>query len=445
MSTNNNNNINNNTNLNTNNQPDSKNILNSLEIAPNLNLEENNGAFATGVNIIGQKKEKEVILPPIRKQTPKILSTESSYNLPTNSPTFFDIKIPESTSSTLSLKIPVDLQKIKRNALNSIGKIKFNHFIQNSALNELMDHLISDGFWFIVGFFQSSNENKIEKEDDIKTKKIKTQKKNEKILIIISILRRMSTNYFKFFIRVCDLGPSRKNDPALNAFRDFMSQCVFYSIYLAFPKSRHLFNEEFRNRIVFFFAYLFNGLTSENTFAVLHWELDLGKGNIIENNKIYKEDEKMNLPLLSELQNLLEKIYNRKKFLGEKKKKKKKFRDDVNSDILNTPLYRLYAETNKFETLNLVKPIKMSNRKIIDIYSIDKQHARFLKEAREILKNANERKIQYKKEIAEKEKEFQNQINEVKENENRIKKELADIKIQNVQEYANYCIFISSK
>ena len=99
----------------------------------------------------------------------------------------------------------------------------------------------------------------------------------------------MSCNYFKFIIRVCDMGPSRKNDPVLNVFRDFMSQCVFYSIYLGFPKSRYLFNEEFRNRIVVLFAYLYNGLVSENNFASLHWELDLGKGNIIEPCVKYKD------------------------------------------------------------------------------------------------------------------------------------------------------------
>ena len=204
-------------------------------ISPNLNLEENNGAFATGVNIIGQKKE--VILPPIRKQTPpkqQIIPTESSIiQVTIDSPTFFEKAIPEYNPNFLSLTIPVDLSKIKRNALNSIGKVKFNHFVQNAALNELMDALISDGFWFIVGFFQNSNENLIEKEDDIRIKKIKISNRNEKKLVISSILRRMSTNYFKFFIRVCDMGPSRKNDPALNAFRDFISQCLFYSIYLA--------------------------------------------------------------------------------------------------------------------------------------------------------------------------------------------------------------------
>ena len=112
---------------------------------------------------------------------------------------------------------------------------------------------------------------------------------------------------------------------------------------------------------------------------------------------------------------------------------------------MNTPLYKLYAETNKFETLNLVKPIKISNRRIIDIYQISKQHALYVKYAKDTLKNVAERKAQYEKEIAEKDAEFQNQIAEVKQNENRIKRELADIKIQRVQEYANYCIFISSK
>ena len=87
----------------------------------------------------------------------------------------------------------------------------------------------------------------------------------------------------------------------------------------------------------------------------------------------------------------------------------------------------------------------MPNRKIIDIYQISKLHSNYVKFAKDTLKNVAERKAQHKKEIAEKDAEFQNQINEVKANENRIKKELNDIKIQNVQEYANYCIFISSK
>ena len=414
-----------------------------------VNLNENNGSFATGIDYIGgNKPEKEVVLPPIKKQTPPI-PEEPKNDLNTNpikSPTFFEVHPPEYDPKNLSLSIPVDIIKIKKNALNSIntsGKAKFSEFLKKPALKELIDALISDSFWFVVCFFQSKNDNYLKIDDEMQNSKIKVYSKNEQIKLISEILCRMSCNYFKFFIRVCDMGQTRKNDSALNSFKNFMSHSVYYSIYLAFPKSRHLFNEEFRNRIVYFFTYLFNGLVSENNFVELQWGLDLGKGNIIETNIKTKDVVPMKLPNMTELQGLIDQILNKDKFKGKMKKKSKLRKDEVNTDILNTPLYRIYAETNKFETLNLVKPIKMSNRKIIDIYQINKVHAGYVKFAKDTLRNAAERKAQYLKKIREKEEEFQKQINEIKSNEERVKKELESIKIQRVQEYANYCIFLS--
>ena len=63
------------------------------------------------------------------------------------------------------------------------------------------------------------------------------------------------------------MGPTRKIDPVLSVVRDFIAQCVYYSIYLAFPKSRYLFEVEFRNRVVVLFGYLYNGLISEKKFC----------------------------------------------------------------------------------------------------------------------------------------------------------------------------------
>ena len=413
-----------------------------------VNLNENNGTFATGIDYIGgNKSEKEITLPLIKKQTPPKVEEPKPEIILIKSPTFFEVHPPQYDPNNLSLPIPVDIIKIKKNALNSIntsGKLKFSEFLKKPALKELIDALISDSFWFVVCFFQSKNENYSKSEDEPQNPKIKTISKNEQIKLISEILCRMSCNYFKFFIRVCDMGQTRKNDSALNSFKNFMSHSVYYSIYLAFPKSRHLFNEEFRNRIVYFFTYLFNGLVSENNFVELQWGLDLGKGNIIENNIKTKDVVPMKLPNMTELQGLIDQILNKDKFKGKmKKNSKKKIRDEVNTDILNTPLYRIYAETNKFETLNLVKPIKMSNRKIIDIYQINKVHAGYVKFAKDTLRNAAERKAQYLKKIKEKEEEFQKQINEIKSNEERVKKELESIKVQRVQEYANYCIFLS--
>ena len=302
-----------------------------------INLNENNsGGFATGIDYIGEKRpSKEIILPPIKKQTPPKQEEEKKEEKEpkiedkddNKSKTFFEKRPEPYDPKNLSLSFPVDIEKITKNALNSINaskKNKLSEFLKNDALKELINALISDSFWFIVCFFQSKNENYAKTDEDIQNSQSKISSKNDQQKLIIEILTRISCNYFKFFIRVADLGPIRKHDSALNSFKNFMSHSVYYSIYLAFPKSRHLFNEEFRNRIVYFFTYLFNGLVSENNFVELHWELDLGKGNIIENNTKEKDIIPMKLPTMTELQSLIDKIMNKNKFKGKMKKKEKR-------------------------------------------------------------------------------------------------------------------------
>ena len=347
-----------------------------------INLNENNsGGFATGIDYIGEKRpSKEIILPPIKKQTPPKQEEEKKEEKEpkieekddNKSKTFFEKRPEPYDPKNLSLSFPVDIEKIKKNALNSINaskKNKLSEFLKNDALKELINALISDSFWFIVCFFQSKNENYAKSEEDIQNSQSKISSRNDQQKLIIEILTRISCNYFKFFIRVADLGPIRKHDSALNSFKNFMSHSVYYSIYLAFPKSRHLFNEEFRNRIVYFFTYLFNGLVSENNFVELHWELDLGKGNIIENNTKEKDIIPMKLPTMTELQSLIDKIMNKNKFKGKMKKNGKKRKEEVNTDILNTPLYRIYAETHKFDTPKILS-ISLSNMAWYNIISL---------------------------------------------------------------------------
>lgn len=178
---------------------------------------------------------------------------------------------PKYDPGSLSLKMPIDTVVVKKNATkNFIQKGKFNAVLNDPNLNSLVDALISDSFWFVVCFFQISNINEKNKVDELKKK-------------VSEILRRVSTNYFKFFINLCDDDcVIKKKDPVLNMFRDFMAQCVFFSLYLAFPKSREIFNDEFRNKIISLFSYLYNGLNTQNNYSNNNWDLDLGKGNIIE-------------------------------------------------------------------------------------------------------------------------------------------------------------------
>ena len=88
--------------------------------------------FQTGVNIVVNKSK--VTLPPLPSAHQKC-------------PSFFDAVPPTYNPNSLSLPIPVDLFKIKKNATNSLTKVKFSHLLQNPQLNELVDALISDSFW----------------------------------------------------------------------------------------------------------------------------------------------------------------------------------------------------------------------------------------------------------------------------------------------------------
>ena len=112
------------------------------EITPNIednninsiiNLNENNaGGFATGIDYIGGEKRpsKDLVLPPIKKPTPPIQEEEEKkfeVNI-IKSKTFFESHPEPYDPNNLSLSIPVDIKKIKKNALNSINSSRKNKF-----------------------------------------------------------------------------------------------------------------------------------------------------------------------------------------------------------------------------------------------------------------------------------------------------------------------------
>ena len=88
-----------------------------------INLNENNsGGFATGIDYIGGKRpSKEVILPPIKKPTPPIEEEEKEEEIldknkpKSKSKTFFEAHPKPYDPKELSLSMPVDIEKIKKN------------------------------------------------------------------------------------------------------------------------------------------------------------------------------------------------------------------------------------------------------------------------------------------------------------------------------------------
>jgi len=309
--------------------------------------------------------------------------------------------------------------------------------------------MISDSFWFTVSFFKTINK---EKRDTHYSKKSAQREENNLTPACkeaIVILKRISENYFKFFIKLCDeTATSRKDqkdlkDNILEIFYDFLSQCVFYSVFLAFPKSRYMFDNTFRFKIVAMFAYIYNGLIIQN-FSLDHWDLDLGTGNIIENEqetrKVKKNDkdnenskDEFVYPELIDVQRLI---------INNFKASERKKQDNV---ILNTPLYRFYTENNKFETLNMIKPIKLSKKDNYDVDLVDRKIEKNSKIAKNAVKNVFKISEHYNKINKEDEDVFKDKRNKNMDNNKRLYQEFKDIKAKRFQEYANYCIFINSK
>jgi hypothetical protein len=75
------------------------------------------------------------------------------------------------------------------------------------------------------------------------------------------------------------------------------------------------------------------------------------------------------LPDINDFDRLIKSNLKNQEYInrGINKKLENDKRMTITTTILNTPLYRLYAETHKFETLNMIKPIKFSQRKVMDI------------------------------------------------------------------------------
>jgi hypothetical protein len=72
----------------------------------------------------------------------------------------------------------------------------------------------------------------------------------------------------------------------------------------------------------------------------------------------------LNLPEIKDLERILNNNVANQPII---RKEKESIRKDIKHIILNTPLYRLYAETNKFETLNMIKPIHLTQRRLVEL------------------------------------------------------------------------------
>lgn len=91
------------------------------------------------------------------------------------------------------------------------------------------------------------------------------------------LLSRIAKNYFELFLRV----PSEHQDLFFDGFYDCASQAVYYSMFLAFPKSRSKLNtENYRQRISRTVSELVTGIVVSSQ-SYNRWELILSSKSVL--------------------------------------------------------------------------------------------------------------------------------------------------------------------
>lgn len=126
---------------------------------------------------------------------------------------------------------------------------------------------------------------------------------------------------------------------------------------------------------------------------------------LVEDKQVFK------LPEISDFHQLIKNNLKNQEYIRKNKSASdNKKKNTVTTTILNTPLYRLYAENNRFETLNMIKPINFSQRKVVDIEHKTKQDSEFLEVIKDYSKLMMKRKKNYLDTVSENEKAFNDRM-----------------------------------
>jgi hypothetical protein len=116
--------------------------------------------------------------------------------------------------------------------------------------------VINDTFWFcICRYFKKDRHKDVEEQ----------------------LFDRISANFVGLFSSV---NPTRK-DFFFRCYADAVAQAVLYAMFLAYPKSRVHFTEDFRKQLIIQISYWTTGVYPEFVDAS-HWKLNLGGGDVLQ-------------------------------------------------------------------------------------------------------------------------------------------------------------------
>eukprot|EP00744_Colponema_vietnamica_P018415 GILI01025986.1.p1 GENE.GILI01025986.1~~GILI01025986.1.p1 ORF type:complete len:492 (-),score=80.43 GILI01025986.1:50-1405(-) len=171
-----------------------------------------------------------------------------------------DADIPDPDDGSIPpLPDTVNLDRVRDNVLNSLAfpNSRAAAVWREEFSSEHSTAVICDSFWFVVSHFFQKKGDTFDKERKFFT--------------------RISHNFVSLFLRI---HPSRK-DLFFGRYHDAVSQSIFYSLYIAYPKSRPKFSLDFRDNLLCMVTEWSTGIFPSQP-STLHWRLDLGAGNVFK-------------------------------------------------------------------------------------------------------------------------------------------------------------------
>lgn len=161
-------------------------------------------------------------------------------------------------SANLPNNIPMD--KVMTNIVQNLD---FKARSENSRNMWLKDFksppsraVISDTFWYCICWYFKPGKH-VELED--------------------RLYDRIAANFVALFSSV----PQTRKDFFFRCYADAVAQAVLYAMFLAYPKSRVHFTEQFRKDLVIRISYWTTGICPEFVDTA-HWKLNLGGGDVLQ-------------------------------------------------------------------------------------------------------------------------------------------------------------------
>lgn len=169
-----------------------------------------------------------------------------------------EVMVDSATAAPLPPTIPMD--KVMTNIVNNLD---FKAWSENARSMWFKDFksppsraVISDTFWYcICWYFKPGKHVDLEE----------------------GLYDRIAANFVALFSSVVQ---SRK-DFFFRCYADAVAQAVLYAMFLAYPKSRVHFTEQFRKDLIIRISYWTTGICPEFVDAS-HWKLNLGGGDVLQ-------------------------------------------------------------------------------------------------------------------------------------------------------------------